>query len=139
MLRLSPEMRFGFTIGLAALGGVAGLLIGVATSEDNVLGLGFAGAVIGLNIGGIIFRQRKEKQIESTKVEEEQHYSLPEEMRDGYHEQLVMKRIMEIYHPEGNPFEDEEEDEQDEPEADAEEEEPDERFAWIDLNRDRDK
>ncbi len=60
-----------------------------------------------------------------------QHYDLPKEMHDGYHEKLAMKRIMEIYHPESlfdsNAAEDD---------SDAEDEElgeepgTDKRFSW---------
>lgn len=130
------SLRHKFAAGIAVLGGMVGLILAFARySADilNVLYIGLlsaaAGWTLGSRLGGLIFRDSTDHY----EKEPRKHYYLPKEMRDGYHTGLVMKRIMEIYHPEQAGDEDEDEADSEEPG----EEEVDDRFSSWREEQDR--
>ncbi len=97
----------------AVFGALAGLLIGRLSAGGALVG-GFlgavAGAVTGARLSYLIFTGAIGKPAgqDEPGLPPVKHYHLPKEMRDGYHEDLLMKRIMEVYHP-GQPLDEDEE------------------------------
>ncbi len=92
-------------IALGVLGAIIGLVVSPAFPGASGMSLLIGGFFVGLwasalisslqklwaRILGLSGRPQKAPR---------QHYRLPKEMRDGYYEGVVMKRIMQVYHPE---------------------------------------
>ncbi len=109
-------------VGPGIFAGLMGAGIGMALSKElaSVSGATFAlgGFILGYLIGAALFASGRRYIPTDADEEPQQHYHLAKEMRAGYHEQVLMKRIMEIYHPEASGS-DEDEEENDEAEDEA--------------------
>ncbi len=97
---------------------------------------GLVGAIAGCALGVFIFGgwRQQDDEVKQPRTP----YHLREELRDGYYEGVMMKRIMQIYHPEGMPADENEEDEDAEDEAEEQTGAEDE-FTWVGLERDQTK
>ncbi len=140
---MSTKTKSTVTLAVIGVGALLGLMLAAYYAPQNLLWFPLIGASLGWRLSQLICIKEQEPHPDRPR----RHYHLPREMRDSYYTDLVMKRIMEVYHPgadaadeDENGDEDHEDVEEDpqEPEQDEdEEEEGEEEYSWAGIERDR--
>lgn len=144
MRNLPPGPGFDPAILFGILGAAIGLVLSGWFPSVSGIALVLGGFWVGFWVSQRISSFRKLRLPKSQARLPREHYHLPKEMRDGYYTDLVMKRIMQAYHPEGMGSEDDDQEEAEGADAEPDEtedvndkDEPEDEFTWAGLDHDR--